>query len=87
MAGTWNYTGHALYRYTGSMTLTQALKENMGDPERRTQYQSGNERRKKKTVMAHGRRDNLSFQEVGLSHSSDEVSVMEMEPRAWVIFG
>jgi len=26
-----------------------------------------------------------SIQEVGLRHSSDEVSVMEMEPRAWVI--
>jgi hypothetical protein len=36
MADTWNCTGRALYRYTDSMTLTQAFKENMGDPERRT---------------------------------------------------
>ena len=28
----WSYA----YRYTDSVTLTQALKENMGDPERRT---------------------------------------------------
>jgi hypothetical protein len=26
-------TGRVPYRYTGSMTLTQALKGNMGDPE------------------------------------------------------
>ena len=26
-----------------------------------------------------------SFQEVGLNHSSDEVPVMGMEPRVWVI--
>jgi hypothetical protein len=36
MADTWDHTGHALYRYTDSMTLTQAFKENMGDPERGT---------------------------------------------------
>jgi hypothetical protein len=36
MADTWNHTGHTLYRYTDGMTLTQAVKENMGDPERRT---------------------------------------------------
>jgi hypothetical protein len=50
------------HRYTDSMTLIQAMKENMGEPE-----QAGTA-----TV-------------VGWSHSSDEVSVMDMERRALVI--
>lgn len=33
MVDAWNYTDHILCRHTGSMTLTWALKENMGDPE------------------------------------------------------
>jgi hypothetical protein len=39
------------------MTLTQALKENMGDPERKNLLLgSGTERRKKKYPRAHNRK-------------------------------
>ena len=69
-----NYTGHTLYRYTGSMILTQALEENMGDPER------GNLNRCLETSVPNEPTDEasrsgteISFQEVGLSHSSEEV--------------
>jgi hypothetical protein len=64
------YTGHALYRYTGSMILTQALKENMGDPERETCRESPET---SPEGEASRRRTLTSFQEVGLDHSSVEV--------------
>lgn len=72
--GRLKYTGHILYRHTGSMTLTQALKENIGDPERRTYCRHLTRASKKKEedeVSQKG--ETISFQEVGLDHSSDEV--------------
>jgi hypothetical protein len=69
------------------MTLTQALKENMGDPERRTcTVRFATSPKKKKRKSGGLTKDKWSsFQEVGLSHSSDEIPVMGMERRAWVI--
>jgi hypothetical protein len=47
----------------------------------------GNERvkKKKRNTRSHEGEERLSFQEVGPSHISDEVPVMGMERRAWVI--
>ena len=65
------------------MTLTQALKENMGDPGRENLCGLSDTSPKEREVSR--RSDVTSSQEVGLSHSSDEVPVMGMERRAWVI--
>ena len=70
------------HRHTGSMTLTRALKENMGDPERESFATVRNEPIKGRS---HKRIGAGCFQEVGPSHISDEVPVMGMERRAWVI--
>jgi hypothetical protein len=54
------------------MTLTQALKENMGDPERRTCYQVSEMSVKKKRHEVSQKEGVISFQEVGPDHSSEE---------------
>jgi hypothetical protein len=53
------------------MTLTWASKGNTGDPERQTQN-SGPETSVKEDEVSQ-KEGIMSFQEVGLSHSSDEV--------------
>jgi len=65
------------------MTLTQALEENMGDPGRENLCGLLDTSPKEREVSR--RMYGASFQEVGLSHISEEVPVMGMERRAWVI--
>jgi hypothetical protein len=55
------------------MTLTQALRENMGDPERKTWFLGPETSGKKKKSEDSQRKRKASFQEVGLDHSSEEV--------------
>jgi hypothetical protein len=54
------------------MTLTQALKENIGDPDRRT-FGGHRTRASKKKGEVSRKAEAKSFQEVGLDHSSEEV--------------
>jgi hypothetical protein len=74
MADTWNYTGHALYRHTDGTTLSQAVKENMGDPVWKTYYWLPGPSEKKKESFEDSQQEGVrSTQEVGLDHSSEEV--------------
>jgi len=61
MADTWNYTSHTLYRHTDGTTLSQAVKENMGDPVLdNLLLVSGTERkkeRKKESSRTHNRKE------------------------------